>query len=790
MRAAAALALVLLAAPAWADRLDLPAAVERTGAIDGRYIIAPPLSGAGTLRLEWTDALGRLVSRTAAPVRLDGVASLPLHLDAARAVAMDNQVRADLVAGGETRSATARFVARPTAGWDDFRVIMYQDHAPAALAGLAALGISAVREFGFRTPFTTADVAARVAPAAAADLRWYVENIATDFYSPYHMWTPEHPNAVNFRFTDLQARHRADPADTAVWQRTPSLEDATVRAAIAARLAATVRANGPYRPLYYSLGDEPGIADLAAAWDFDTSPPALAAFRAWLRGQYADVAALNAEWGSAFPDWDAVRPEGTTAAMARGDGNFAAWNDAKAFMDASFAAAVRMGSDAVHAADPTARAAIEGGQIPGWGGWNYADLAGTVDVMEIYEAGANIDIVHSLDPALVMLATSFDGGAAEPARLWRLALLGVRGLLLWDEADDVVAADGTPGPRGRAQAPTWRALAGGIGRLLAESPEQRDPVALLYSPASFRLQWLDDHRAAGDAWTGRSSELENEDNAVRTAMRRAASSCATIGVLPRWITGASLATLASAGVRVLVLPDVLALSDAEAASIRAFQAAGGLVIADGVPGRFDARGRRRPAPPPLPGLLAADDLPAALARAGVAPALALTGGGSDAVVTRRRNGAVTLLGLQGTAAGAELVPPPGLMMRDLLADGDWHPTAPLHPPPGAPLLLALAAAPPPPPHLAAPPRIPAGETATLELSLAAASPAAATVLRIDVRDPAGHLVPSYSGNAVLRGAAGTWPIAFAVNDPPGAWQITLRDMIGGSHASVTVELTP
>ena len=49
------------------------------------------------------------------------------------------------------------------------------------------------------------------------------------------------------------------------------------------RLIRSVRALHPYRPLYYSLGDETGIGDLAAFWDFDLSDFSLAAMREWLK---------------------------------------------------------------------------------------------------------------------------------------------------------------------------------------------------------------------------------------------------------------------------------------------------------------------------------------------------------------------------------------------------------------------------------------------------------------------------------------------------------------------------
>lgn len=61
-----------------------------------------------------------------------------------------------------------------------------------------------------------------------------------------------------------------------------------------------MRHQSAFGPLFYNLADEAGIADLAAAWDFDFSPASLAGFRAWLRTQYRDLNALNRQWSTSF----------------------------------------------------------------------------------------------------------------------------------------------------------------------------------------------------------------------------------------------------------------------------------------------------------------------------------------------------------------------------------------------------------------------------------------------------------------------------------------------------------
>src|SRR5207249_1534234 len=141
-----------------------------------------------------------------------------------------------------------------------------------------------------------------------------------------------------------------------------------------------------YRPLFYNLGDEAGIADLAAFWDFDFSESSLNGMRDWLHERYENLSALNQEWGLDFDRWQDVMPMTTREALQRSDGNFAAWADFKEWLDVAFARAIEIGTAAVHDADPEAITVIEGAQIPGWGGYDYSRLATIVDAMEIYDA--------------------------------------------------------------------------------------------------------------------------------------------------------------------------------------------------------------------------------------------------------------------------------------------------------------------------------------------------------------------------------------------------------------------
>ncbi len=519
--------------------------------------------------------------------------------------------------------------------WDTYQLIMWQTRTEAQMAGLKQLGFTGTKLMasgGHIDP-------AALRMATGSGLPWYLENIATDFLSPYHRYTPGKP--VTWLFDAAKARRHDNPADNSVFLREPGLSDSAWRDAINLRLTGMVRAQSQYRPLFYNLADEAGIGDLASAWDADIAPTSLDGMRNWLRTQYPSLTALNQEWSTGFGRWDDVVPELTDAAMARHDDNYAAWADFKAWMDVAFATAVSHATDTVHAADRAAFAGLEGGQVPGWGGYDYGLLAPAVDVMEIYDFGNAQDLARAFNPSLRILRTSAGTGSRETFAAWHHLLHGGRGTIVWDENQDVTGPDGTPGPRGREIA----ALTAGLRQaasVLFDCLPSRDPVALLYSQASFRTRWMLDHRVLGPAWSNRDAEREYEDNAWRASRRQTLRRLSEIGVEPYILTSAMVegGALRTNGLRVLILPQAIAMSTAEGAAIADFAAHGGTVLTDTAPGLFDQHSRRRTEPllagvaklepflwpdgtPSAPENL--DPLAEALRQAGAPPRLTLSG---------------------------------------------------------------------------------------------------------------------------------------------------------------------
>jgi hypothetical protein len=66
------------------------------------------------------------------------------------------------------------------------------------------------------------------------------------------------------------------------------------------------------------------------------------------------------------------------------------------------------------------------------------------------------------------------------------------------------------------------------------------------------------------------------------------------------------------------------------------------------------------------------------------------------------------------------------------------------------------------------------------------------VLHIEALDPAGKLVPHYSGNALAPGGAALWTLPLAFNDPAGQWTIRVTDPLTGGSATarLAVQDTP
>jgi hypothetical protein len=819
----------------------LPQALERNQSIEVVYRLEHPTTGQGFLDVEWSDVDGRVIERRRIPLDLTNASQVAFPLDTGRALTMKNELTAhfsldDVEQGGgkspiENRASKSFIISPSDHPWTDYQIIMWQYQTRAGYAALKGLGIRAGMAHPGDPGIGTAEA---IDPLLDNDLRWYCENIATDFYSTYHRWSGNRP--VNWKFLEAKKRYRENPLDPTAFIREPSLSDPEWLHKIRDRLIRVVGALRPYRPLYYNLGDEPGIADLSAFWDFDLSESSLAGMRDWLKERYGSLEALNRHWGTEFDGWEQVMPMTTSDAIRRSDGNFSAWTDFKEWMDIAFARAVEDGAAAIHAADPEAVAAIEGAQIPGWGGYDYSRLAGILGAMELYDFGDNVEIVRSFNPELIMLLTSPGRGAREEHRVWRETLRGIRGLILWDEKNEFVDEDGNIGDRGREAAPYFAELRGGLGALLINSRRHTDPIGVLYSPASMRVQWLLDRRATGEDWTRRNASTEYEDDAIRTTTRNFVRLLEHRGLQPRFVSPQEVGrgALHNGDYRLLMLPDSIAMSAPEAKEISDFVSKGGIVVADREPGIFDEHGRRLAksplsevfAGPPTgavtsfafgkgqaiyavfaddPGRARGGHIGEILAAAGVQPRFQLGRSDGDPAGDVEtyifEDGPITIVALLRDYPEPPAVPGPrrepivlGLPrpfnIYDVRAKRTLGKTdrLTLEPDPVEPVVLALSDTPLTSPSISGPPSVRLGANA--EFAVRTDPAAAVGVVHIDTIDPEGKTVAHYSGNLLVTGGAAAKLVPFALNDQPGLWLIRASDLLSGKAMTMALEVKP
>lgn len=578
-----------------AAELILPCpTLGRTGEALVKYRLSQGYTGHAVLHVVWTDSLGRTVEDKTIAADLTDEIEIPFHIDLSRAVAMQNHLQADLTLDGKDVSgkpykaqetAIADFVAQPPyTGWKDYVIMMWQNYPKNLYPDLHQLGVNGgtYSSRNIKLPDFLIDT----------NTRWYSESIATDYYSEYHRWRPD--RAVGWSFIQAKKLYEQDPKSLDAFKRHPSFWDPYWRKMIHDRAVATAERLTPYQPYFYSLADESGIAELEAQWDFDFSDESLVPMRRWLQGVYGNLGALNAEWGTHFTDWNLVMPLTTNQAMQQPGDNFSQWADFKTWMDISYADALKMGTDAIHEVDPKAYVEIGGGQMPGWGGYDYSRIVKSLTAIEPYDIGRSVDIVHSLDASMPILSTGFASGPWGEHQVWYELLHGERGLIIWDENHAYVQKDGEPGARGLEASKYYKEIRGGEGALIINSHLVNNRIAIHYSQPSLRTQWMLERRPDGAAWMTRSPEYERSNN---NFMRLRESWCNLIqdeGLQYNFVSYDQIpqGELLKRGYHVLVLPESSSLSAAEASAIREFVADGGVAIASGMPGTYDEHSKK------------------------------------------------------------------------------------------------------------------------------------------------------------------------------------------------------
>ena len=279
--------------------------------------------------------------------------------------------------------------------------------------------------------------------------------------------------------------------------------------------------------------------------------------------------------------------------------NVAPWCDFRNFMDSTFADAIGRARAVCREEDPHARCATEGGQCPFPFGWyNYENVVKVIDVIEPYNIGNNVEVIRSLNPAVIMVSThGFEHPPGKPLTdqdrlyqkrapqpIWMGLFHGHRGSLIWDdnlpEYRFVDEQTRELTPSAQTFSALFNELRRGIAKLIINSRRLHDGIAIHYSQPSMQVHWLLDNVGNSRRWMSHSGEDRHSHfTGVRNSWTKLVED---LGLQYEFVGARQIeeGRLQGGRYRVLVMPQSLAVSSLEVDQIRQFVGSGGLLVAD------------------------------------------------------------------------------------------------------------------------------------------------------------------------------------------------------------------
>ena len=323
----------------------------------------------------------------------------------------------------------------------------------------------------------------------------------------------------------------------------------------------------------------------------DDASPYLERFVRWSL-DLSDVS-LDA-WKTSFRTWDDVVPDTLEEAIERD--HFTAWAENRAFSEFVFADIHRHLREAVETIHEGAPVGEEGMfDADTYFGIDWEKFRSAATLVQGYERPRQHEHIRSLFPKTALTGYwigYYSRDYSEEKMRWHpwhalfngfnsvwwftAAMMGPR---FWPVA---FAADLTPQDPFRWTAEEVRAIKRGIGKLILNADRQHDGIALLYSMPSIR---------AADAHPEISVQIGSEHypGTIKSSELAWCLLIEDLGMQYEFVSHRDVAhgLLRAGDYDVLVLPTSVALSEGEAAAIRAFVREGGTVLADMWPGRMD-----------------------------------------------------------------------------------------------------------------------------------------------------------------------------------------------------------
>ena len=362
-----------------------------------------------------------------------------------------------------------------------------------------------------------------------------------------------------------------------------------------------------------SVCDEPDLVEHRAETEPDEQPENVAEYRRRMETKYRTVSEFNRRHGTSYGAFGDVAP--AHLADARATGRFGEYVEWRNFNVDRWCEAIRLVADTAKAEDPTMRLSLYNsfGQTAASGNdyWKLLTRAG-LDISQEYTEMtafgnrpiANFDeFYRSFRPD--MRLWGFIGYGMSPERIrfapWWFAAHRYGGLTwfsawTWEyQLFDMPTLAFTKDAMALRDSLSGSGLLDGLGALMLAYPWAKREIALYYSHESLLVS-----TALGTET--RSFEIA-ESGPLHDYMFSRQGIVRTVeGLLYQhdFIAPEQVAAGRLGNYRIVFLPRIVALSDAEVAALKAFAARGGRIVADAMPGAYDELGMRRLQPPFAP----------------------------------------------------------------------------------------------------------------------------------------------------------------------------------------------
>jgi len=608
-------------------RLDLTldsALIEKGQPISGTVTIYATGGGLFDLTVEWIDNYGRIAERLQTQVDMFGIASVPFSMDSRYALTMLNKVQASgrFVGGVAAQSVSQDFEIIPEPfDRDDYWCNVWGGGStsnPDYFTALAQASVNLGHIYRANT-YHGHEFNVRPNHDFIEDKVWFEMSGSVG---------AQHDTNVDNYKSHLFGGTYGTPAARQYLVRPTSLNDPASLQTLVNTIRPRMQATRKWRPVQWNISDEYGWARRANPFDYDLGPAAINQFVTWLQERYEyDIYALNEVWGTHFSSFDDLRdpinaPPGGEAALIlcqeirdrefplnRDSGltearNFAPWGDFRTFMDISFAEAMRLCVQTGRAIDPTIPVGFEGAEpatpMTGYDYWRQLKEIGSI---EAYDIANSPEYIRSFrynryGERVMSFLTLFDAGQRRNVyTIWyRLLHYGINGGPIWwykNFFTDTSSYNLTGYANGVAS--TFAELQNGIVKMINMGEWDDNEVALLYSQKTIQINYMLDSEPDGKTWINRSNSWEPVNNSMFFVHVAWCKALEDIGLKGRFLSYEQLVNgeLQARGVKVLILPRVMALSAEEREAIRNFAEAGGVVIADNMCGYYDGYLRRR-----------------------------------------------------------------------------------------------------------------------------------------------------------------------------------------------------